>query len=115
MSYLIWNLNDSALRRACIESAFFSCGWHSDDTLGEIKEQMCNEGGTPEDTETFEKFVQCLEQVDCGIHLRTEANWTLNAVYKDAKPEGMKIDPITVEEILMTMFDPEEWFDELAD
>lgn len=115
MSYLIWNLNDSAIRRACIESAFFSCGWHIDDTLGDIIEQMHNEGGTPDDTETFVKFVQRLEQVQCGTQLKTEANWTLNAIYRDTKPEGMKIDPISVQEILLTMFDVEEWFEEMAD
>ena len=115
MSYLIWNLNDSALRRACIESAFFSCGWHRDDTLGEIIEQMQDEGGTPADTETFQKFVQRLEQVHCGTHLEAEANRALNVIYEGTKPDGMKIDPISVQEILMTMFDVEEWFEEMAD
>ena len=115
MSYLIWNIDDDAVRQACIEAAFFSCGWHVDDTLGEIIEQMLNEGGTPSDTETSEDFIACMETVKCGDDLSKEATSRLESIFHGAKPDTIEVLPITIREILFSMFDVEEWFEEMAD
>lgn len=111
MSYVIWNLNDSALRRACILEAYYHCGWHREDTLGEIIEQMHREGGTPDDTECFASFCDRMRAIRCGQHLIEAANDSLQHIYSGQ----LSHEPISIEEILMTRHNVEEWFDEMAE
>ena len=115
MSYLVWKIDHDAIRTACIESALFQCGWDADDTLGELIEALHhhNYEEAVESTDTFNNFIEFFTACPIGKHLFQHANKQMAEIYQNAPPPHDNGKWISVEEIITSKFDVEEWFDEM--
>ena len=109
MSFLVWNLNEEALLKTCIDAAYYQCGWDFDGTSDDLLDTL------QQDLKEFNpcSYDDLLAEIDNSpscVQLAKFANHRLLQIYDGVLPVGINSKPISTKEVIEHMYDLESLF-----
>ena len=104
MSYLVWNINLEAIRRICMDSAFFQSDWPFSETSDDLLNRLEIESSGRRIT-SYDDLVEAIEKSDSCRQLASMANSNLSAVYNGYTQTCIYKQDITSREIIDYMYD----------
>jgi hypothetical protein len=109
MTFLVWNLNEEALRETCIDAAYYQCGWDFDGTSDDLLD-ILQLDITEFNPCSYDDLLEEIDNAPSCVQLAKFANSRLLQIYGGVLPAGINSKPISTREVVEHMYDLESIF-----